>query len=262
MSAWDVRELRAGRRDTVLMLPGALASRVFFEDLAAEPGLEGLRLVATTLPGYAGTAPPDDDSIEAYAREAGELAAELGASVVIGHSLGANVALEMAASSGFTGSLVLISPSFSRRDESIVPRVLDRLGRVLGHLPYALVLRLIGGMLKGAVPDDRRPALAAELRRNDARFVRRNTRTYLRYQDRHGDLAHRLCDAAVPAWVVFGEHDDIKLQVAERRALEACPHVELVTVPGAGHFALNSHPARIAELVVAAGTARYAGARA
>jgi pimeloyl-ACP methyl ester carboxylesterase len=102
---------------------------------------------------------------------AGELAAELGASVVVGHSLGADVALEMTASTGFNGSLVLISPSFSRRDESIVPRVLDRLAPVLGHLPYALVLRLIGGMLKGALPEGRAPALAAELRRNDARFV-------------------------------------------------------------------------------------------
>jgi len=257
-----MRELRAGGRDTVLMLPGALASHAFFEELAAEPGLDGVRVVAATLPGYAGTRPPDDDSIEAYARGAGELASELGASVVVGHSLGANVALELAASSGFDGSFVLISPSFSRRDESIVPRVLDRLASVLGHLPYALVLRLSGGMLKGAVPADRVPALAAELRRNDPRFVRRNTRTYLRYQDRHGNLPHRLCDAGRPAWVVFGEHDDIKLQAAERRVLDACPQVELVTIPGTGHFAMNTHPARIAELVVVARAARYAGARA
>jgi pimeloyl-ACP methyl ester carboxylesterase len=255
MSGWDVRELRAGNRGTVLMLPGALASDVFYEDVAAAPALAGWRGGATPLPGYAGTPPPDDDSIEAYARGAGELAAELGASVVVGHSLGANVALEMAAASGFTGALVLISPSFSRRDESIVPRVLDRLAGVLGHLPYALVLRLIGGMLKGAVPANRVSALAAELRRNDARFVRRNTRTYLRYQDRHGDLAHRLCDAAVPAWVVFGEHDDIKLQAAERRRLEACPHVTLVTIPGTGHFSLNTHPTQIGDLI---GAAEYA----
>ena len=261
MSGWEPRTLRTGGGETVLMLPGALASHVFFEDVAAEPSVDGLRLVATTLPGYAGTRPPDDDSIEAYARGACELAAELGAGVVAGHSLGANVALEMAASGGFTGSLVLISPSFSRKDESIVPRMLDQLATVLGHLPYALVLRLIGGMLKGAVPPARRPALAAVLRRNDPRFVRRNTRTYLRYHDRYSGLVRRLCEAGLRTWVVFGEHDDVKLQDAERRALDACPHVELVTVPGAGHFALNSHPARIAELVVAAGAARYAGAR-
>jgi hypothetical protein len=33
----------------------------------------------------------------------------------------------MAGAQTFAGSLVLLSPSFSRKDESIVPRALDRL---------------------------------------------------------------------------------------------------------------------------------------
>jgi pimeloyl-ACP methyl ester carboxylesterase len=249
------RELRPGGDGAALLLPGALASHVFFEDVGAEPGLEGMRLVATTLPGYAGTPPPADDSVEAYAAEACELAAELGAGVVAGHSLGANVAIEMAASGGYAGALVLISPSFSRKDESTVPRVLDRLSMVFGHLPYALVLKLIGRMLHGAVPPDRVAALAAELRRNDPRFVRRNTRSFLRYYDRHGSLVDRLCDSGARTWVVFGADDDVKLQDEERRELQACPHVTLVTVPDTGHFSLITHPARIAELIAAA---RYA----
>ena len=250
------RELRAGgSRGTVLALAGALASDVFFEDVAAQPALDGVRLVAATLPGYAGTPAPDDDSVEAIAAQAYAAAAELGAEVVTGHSLGANVAIEMAAAGRFRGSLVLISPSFSRRDESIVPRALDRLSTVFGHWPYALVLKLIGRMLHGVVPVDRVPALAAELRRNDPRFVRRHTRVYLRYLDRHGSLVDTLCDSGLRAWVVFGADDDIKLQSEERSALEACPHVTLVTIPDTGHFSLNTHPGRIAELIA---EARYA----
>lgn len=250
------RELRAGgSRGTVLALPGALASDVFFEDVAAEPGLDGMRLVGATLPGYAGAPAIVDDSIEGYAAAARDLAAELGAGVVAGHSLGANVAIEMAGSGRFRGSLVLISPSFSRSDESIVPRALDRLSTVFGHWPYALVLKLIGRMLHGAVPADRVPALAAELRRNDPRFVRRHTRIYLRYLDRHRSLVDTLCDSGLRAWVVFGANDDVKLQDEERRALEACPHVTLVTIPDTGHFSLNTHPGRIAELIA---EARYA----
>ena len=256
MTAWPLRELRpAGGRGTALLLPGALASDVFFEDVAAAPAVEGIRLVATTLPGYAGTPPPADDSVEASAAAACELAERLGANVVAGHSFGAVVAIEMAASGRYDGALVLISPSFSRRDESIVPRVLDRLSTVLGHLPYALVLKLIGRMLGGAVPPDRVGPLAAELRRNDPRFVRRNTRTFLRYLDRHGSLVHRLCASGLPTWVVFGAEDDVKLQRDERSALEACPHVTLVTIPDTGHFSLNTHPARIGELIA---EARYA----
>ncbi len=239
-------------RRTVLLLPGAMASHVFFEDVAAEPKLNTVRLVATTLPGYAGTPPPLDDSVEAYAGQAGKLAADLGADVVVGHSVGANVAIEMGAAGPFSGSLVLLSPSFSRKDESIVPRALDRLATVFGHLPYTLVLKMIGGMLKGGVPDSRREALAAELQKNDPRFVRRNMHSVLRYYDRHGMLVSRLCNSGLRAWVVFGENDDTKLQDGERRELDSCPHVDLMTIPGTGHFTLNTHPGRIAELIVEA----------
>ena len=250
---WELHESGpSDARYTVLLLPGAMASHVFFEDVAAEPMLNTVRLVATTLPGYAGTPPPLDDSVEAYAGQAGKLAADLGADVVVGHSVGANVAIEMGAAGPFSGSLVLLSPSFSRKDESIVPRALDRLATVFGHLPYTLVLKMIGSMLKGAVPDNRREALAAELQKNDPRFVRRNMHSVLRYYDRHGVLAPRLCSSGLRAWVVFGEHDDTKLQDGERRELDSCPHVDLMTIPGTGHFTLNTHPGRIAELIVEA----------
>jgi pimeloyl-ACP methyl ester carboxylesterase len=54
------------------------------------------------------------------------------------------------------------------------------------------------------------------------------------------------------AWVVFGENDDTKLQDAERHEFESCPHVDLLTIPGTGHFTLNTHPGRIAELILKA----------
>ena len=44
-----------------------------------------------------------------------------------------------------------------------------------------------------------------ELKKNDPRFLRAQTRSYLAYLDRHGSLAKRFCDASVRAWVVFGE---------------------------------------------------------
>jgi len=169
---------------------------------------------------------------------------------VVGHSLAANVALEMVAAGEFAGPLVLLSPSFSRKDESMVPRALDRLSRVLGHLPFALMLRIIGPAMKSSLPPGRRDALIAELRKNDPRFLRRQTRRYLEYLDRHGSLVPRLCDSGVSAWVVFGEHDDVGLTGDERGALEACPYVSLVTITDAGDFTLNQKPGQIAELVL------------
>jgi pimeloyl-ACP methyl ester carboxylesterase len=168
----------------------------------------------------------------------------------VGHSLGANVALEMVASGSFKGPVVLISPSFSREDESKFPRALDVLGRVLGHLPYSLMLRLIGPAMKSSLPPARRDALIADLRNNDPRFLRRQTREYLAYLDRHGSLVSRLGDAGVPTQIVFGERDDVGITNDERRGLAAYPHVTIIEIANAGHFTLNEQPAQIAELVL------------
>jgi pimeloyl-ACP methyl ester carboxylesterase len=249
---WELHE--SGPTDAehaVLLPPGALCSAAFFEDLINERQLSGasIRLVATTLPGFGRTRSLDDLSMESYATRAGKLAAEMACDLVFGHSVGANVAIEMAAGE-FSGSLVLLSPTFSRRDESMFPRVLDRLGRVLGNLPYAVMFTIIGPAMRGSLPPDRRDQLVADLKNNDPGFVRRYTRGLLDYLDRHGSLVARLCDAGVNACVVFGEHDDTGLADSERRGLAECPRVRLVTIPGAGHFTMVQEPGRIAELVL------------
>ena len=237
---------------TVLLLPGALCSAAFYDDLIAEPSLRraSVRFAATTLPGFGGTEALDDVSIENYARVAGSLAADLGCEAVVGHSLGANIALEMVASGAFKGPVVLLSPSLSREDESKFPRALDVLSRVLGHLPYSLMLRLIGPAMKSSLPPARRDALIAELRNNDPRFLRRQTRGYLAYLDRHGSLVSRLGDADVSTRIVFGERDDIGITDDERKALAEYPHVTIVEIANAGHFTLNEQPGQIAELVL------------
>jgi pimeloyl-ACP methyl ester carboxylesterase len=252
---WIVRHAGPSDADrAVLFLPGALASAPFYDDVLAEPSLTraSVRFVTTTLPGYAGTPSLADPSMESLAASASKLAVDFGCDVIVGHSLGANVALEMAGSQAFSGPLVLLSPSFSRKDESRFPRTLDRLSRVLGTLPYALMLKIIGPAMKSSLPPARREALIAELKKNDPRDVRRGTRLYLEYLDRHGSLVARLCDSGVQSWIVFGERDDIGLRDDERRSLEACGDVTLVTIADTGHFALNDKPARVAEIVLEA----------
>lgn len=251
---WELRESGPADADhTVLLLPGGLCTARFYDDLLAEPRLSGasIRFVATTLQGYGGTPPPDDVSVENYARLASKLAGDLGCDAVVGHSVGANVAIEMAATGGFSGPLVLLSPSFSREDEDMFLRILDRLGRVLGHLPFTAMLWIIGAGMKGSFPEERHDALVAEMKKNDPRLVRRQLRHYFEYLDRHDSLVQRLCDARVKACVVFGgDGNDVGLTDEERRGLDECPRVVLVTIPDAGHFTLNEQPGRIAELVL------------
>jgi surfactin synthase thioesterase subunit len=81
----------------------------------AQPALASVRLVAVTLPGHAGTPPPDDFSIEDLARLAAELAADVSGDVVVGFSMGASVGLEMAASGAFSG------PVAGSKRSSMVP---------------------------------------------------------------------------------------------------------------------------------------------
>src|SRR4051794_12454814 len=82
-------------------------------ELMAEPALAGTRLLAVTLPGHAGAPPPEDFSVEGYARITTELANCAGVDVVVGFSMGATVAYEMVVSGAFTGPVVMLGSSFS-----------------------------------------------------------------------------------------------------------------------------------------------------
>ena len=115
-----------------VLLPGGMCSATVFEDIAAALHGAPVRFVGATLPGFGRTPHPMDLSIENYAALAARLADDVGADIVGGHSLGGNVALEMAAAGQFDGPVLLLSPSFSREDESAALGRLDRVGRVPG----------------------------------------------------------------------------------------------------------------------------------
>lgn len=254
---WELR--KSGPADApqrVLMLPGGICTAAFFDDLTSEPALAQapIQLVAATFPGFAGTPPPPDVSIESYARLAGDLARTLGSTVVVGHSFGANVAIEMVGAKVFTGPLVLISPAFSSADEMKGMPLLVRFGRipVVGPLPWMALMKVIPMAAKGQLPADRRGELAAELKRSDSRSFRRGLSAYFAHLDRHKSLVPRLLESGVRSWVVFGEHDDVSIAEDERRQLEGSQETKLVIIPDSGHFSMIDKSSRIAEFVLAA----------
>jgi len=252
---WDVR--RAGPADAphrVLMIPGGMCSTEFYADVMAQPALDTVAMIAVTQPGFAGTATPQDVTMEHYAELLARFASDTGCEVVVGHSLGANVAIEMAAAGLFKGPLVLLSPTFSRRDEATFLAVMNTLGRIplLGPAVWTGMIKLLPRAMKREMPAHRAETLSAVMADNDATTCRRIVRRYYEYLDRHPSLVPRLCAAAVPSWVVRGDHDEIGLTDDERRDLEACPHVRMVTVPDAGHLVLVEQPARVADVIVEA----------
>lgn len=160
---WQLRE--SGPIDalhTVLLLPGGLCGPASYSELMTQPALAHTRLIAAALPGHAGAPPPSDYSIANYARLACELAARVSADVVAGFSIGASVALEMAASGGFTGHTMLLGISLSSADEPAFFHAIVGLGSVLGSLPATLLAKGAESMVKKMpVSSSVRPSCAA-----------------------------------------------------------------------------------------------------
>lgn len=252
--------LRAGGaedpRYRVLCLPGGLCTAAFYDDLLATPALAtgGVRAFATTLPGFGGVPFPAgfDASVEAHAAFAASLARELGCDAVVGHSFGADVAIEMAGGGHFDGHLILLAPTLSAEDEMKGLETFNRIGYVpvLRSLATALLFRSFPKMLKGHVPADSVDRLAAEMASSDRSDIRTNLRRSYEHLYRHGTLAGRLCRSGVQAEVVFGEDDEVGLTPAERSALEACPTTRLHFVHDCGHMLPNQKPATVAEMIV------------
>ena len=82
--------------------------------------------------------------------------------------------------------------------------------------------------------------------------MRRLVRAYLKYLDRQGSLAPRLCESGTPTWVAFGDHGDVGLADDERAVLEGCASVTMVEVGAAGHMTLIEQPAQVADIVLQA----------
>ena len=99
---------------------------------------------------------------------------------------------------------------------------------------------------------ERRNELREEFRKNVPRDNREALQEYLQWLHRHERPAERLCRAGVPTWVVHGEKGDGGLTDDERRTLEACPSVHLVTIAGSVFFLPNELPEPIADVILEA----------
>ncbi len=249
---WQLRESGPTDADrTVLLLPGGLCSAGSFAEVMAQPALARVRLVAATLPGQAGAPSPEDYSVSSYAESVAKLADDVGADVVVGFSMGAVVAVEMITSRKFSGPTVLLGVSLSTKDEPAFFRAIVRLGTVLGTLPAAVLVKGAASMVKRVPASaDRQAELRADFARNVPRDVRLGLREYVRWLNRGGDRAERLCDASVPTWIVHAEKGDGGLTAAERHTLESCAHTRVVTMPGHVMFIPNEAPRQVAQHIV------------
>src|SRR6187399_886753 len=179
--AWELLTAGPPEADrSVLLLPGGANAARSFNLVMADPGLSGVRLVATTLPGMAGAPVAEDVSIPALSRRAGELAKEHGCDLVVGFSHGATVALDMLLSGHFHGPVVLLGISLTTQDESRFFRAAVRASQKVGSWPLAVLLRLVPLMARSAkTPELHKKELIEDLKQNRARDSVRLTSAYL-----------------------------------------------------------------------------------
>ena len=91
----------------------------------------------------------------------------------------------MATSGLFSGPIILLGISLSLHDESAFLRLLNRLGVVMGSLPFALMRQMMGSVTKNIrVPETRRAELLDDLRNNDPPVMRELFHDYLHYLGR------------------------------------------------------------------------------
>lgn len=196
---------------------------------------------------------PEDYSIENYARLAAEVATNVGADVVVGFSIGASVALEMVASRGFAGPVVLLGIALSTKDEPAFFWAIVRSGVILGSLPVSVLAKGAGSMVKRIpVSAERQGQMREDLRKNVPQHMRHALNEYARWLQRNERPAERLCQAGVPTWIIHAEKGDGGLTADERRTFESCPHAHLVTIPGHVFFLPNEVPEQIAGVVLEA----------
>jgi pimeloyl-ACP methyl ester carboxylesterase len=252
--SWDILEAGPSRADqTVLFLPGGMCSARSYKEVMAQPALATTRTVAVTLPGHAGTRPLEDFRTETCAQAIAELARELAADVVVGFSMGAVVACEMAVSQDFKGPVVLLGSSLTAADEPVALRALIRLTSVLGTLPAAVLKAGACSMVqKAPVSPERRAELVEDLQRNNVNHLRSLLREYLNWLGRGNGRAERLCSTNLPVWVAHTEKGDGGLTTHERQTLEACTRTTVVRLQGQAFLLPVELPNRVAELTVAA----------
>jgi pimeloyl-ACP methyl ester carboxylesterase len=254
----DVRywRLDRGATDTVLCLHGLGGDHRGLAELA--DALPGVNIVLPDLPGYGRSAPMTDvHSLVNYADAVADLRHAIGLDTchLLGHSLGASIALVHAARHPGLTSLCLLNPVSTA---SNVTAALGRLYyRIAAALPAPIARFWLASRLAVYVSDAfviktrdrarRRQILEQDYENYRSASVPAMVESFLSYYDTpFEDLAARI---TVPTLLVTGDRDSIAPPGAVTALAARMPSATCTVVPGVGHLVPMEQPADIALLV-------------
>lgn len=234
-----------GSGPTVLMLHDADGGRLTFAPQVETLALAGYRAVAWDMPGYGRSAPVEPYTFKALAQSCLALidALQCGPVVLVGHGMGAMVALESAVRQpSLVRSLVLCAggPALDAQAQGdwLAPRLqalqaLDRGGSMEG-LAQTLVPQFIG---TGALPEGVRLASHA-LAQVYPGVYRRALQALPAFDRGAAALAH----LAMPVLLVGGEQDRCTPPAALDALARVLPDAQALVLPHVGHWPQLENP--------------------
>jgi pimeloyl-ACP methyl ester carboxylesterase len=220
------------------------------------------RVITIDLLGHGGSEKPSSGyRMTDQAAIVGEALSQLRvqAAVVVGHSMGGNVATDLATQSSELVDRVVIVDS---RPSTDVGPGLPFLAK-LGYVP------VVGELVNRAVPDSAvkdnykdafAPGFDVEsgFENPDQVVEDFDAMTYTSYDESHSasddfieeaPLDERLTDAAVPVMVIFGDEDQIVDIDEALPVFEGIPGVRVATIEGSGHTPQIENPEETAQLI-------------
>ena len=245
----------AAERARVLLLPGGFCTALTYVDLVAEPALAeaGITTFTANPPGFADNAPPEGfgHSTSEYAESIERLAADQRLDVLVGHSLTANVLIELAARGNYGGPVVLLGPCLRQRNEYRGVRLLRRLEAIgpLAALAYASTGKHFHRTMQGLVRPERLDEIVADMEKTPPEQNRAVINGYFDHLARYGTLAARLADASGEIHYVRGDAESVGFDREDRRRIVDQENVETHTITGADHMMMIDNPAEVAQLI-------------
>ncbi len=197
--------------------------------------------VALDLPGHGRSAGPGQSTISAYGDAVlGAVAAlELANGVLVGHSMGGAIALDVALHepSWLRGLVVLSAAAHSMA----TPEFLQQLAR---H-PALARQRIIDEGYGPATPQRERELAAKQLAEVDPEALRNDYAACSRF-----DARSRLTAIRCPALLLCGAEDRLIPPPSVRALRDGLPAATFKLVPGAGHMLPLERPAAVAEAIL------------
>ncbi|MDP4007048.1 MAG: alpha/beta hydrolase [bacterium] len=234
----------AGEGPALLILHGWGSSSGKWERIASEITKQGFRVYAIDLPGFGASSPPDAVwGIKEYAFLVLAFMDAIGESkvIIVGHSVGGQIALQLALfSPSRVEKLILLAPAAVRRGPGLREHFLKVLSKILGVLLYVAPVNVRTNIKRIGYKMLQHPDYIKTygiMREIFQKVIRE-------------DLTAMFPQVAVPTFLIWGGEDRITPLKDARLMEQTILGSQLSIVPESGHNLHVDVPQELTELII------------